>query len=252
MASGRASEYSSASQQARVVTESWVGDNVHCPSCAAPLQHATPGAKVLDFECSGCGAGFELKAKNGRLGSKVSAGAYQAMIDRLTSGEAPHLILCEYTRQDWTVQSVRVIPSYAFTPAAIEKRPPLAATARRAGWVGCNILLGRIPASAHVLVVEGGAFRSQDDIASDWAELSFLGDTRGLERRSWLVEIVRLIEELDSPQFTLADIYAKEPELALMFPENQHVKAKIRQQLQILRDKGYLLFLAPGHYSVVR
>jgi type II restriction enzyme len=33
------------------------------------------------------------------------------------------------------------------------KRKPLAATARRAGWVGCNFALNRIPAEARIAVV---------------------------------------------------------------------------------------------------
>ena len=40
------------------------------------------------------------------------------------------------------------------TPALpIIKRPPLAATARRAGWVGCNFDLSRIPADARIEIV---------------------------------------------------------------------------------------------------
>ena len=33
-------------------------------------------------------------------------------------------------------------------------------------------------------------------------------------------------------------------------PENKHVKDKIRQQLQFLRDKGYLKFLDRGKYRL--
>ncbi|PYX03071.1 MAG: restriction endonuclease, partial [Acidobacteria bacterium] len=32
--------------------------------------------------------------------------------------------------------------------------------------------------------------------------------------------------------------------------QNQNVRAKIRQQLQILRDLGLLDFISPGEYSV--
>jgi hypothetical protein len=39
------------------------------------------------------------------------------------------------------VENVILIPRFAFPLSAIEKRKPLAETARRAGWVGCNILL---------------------------------------------------------------------------------------------------------------
>jgi len=33
-------------------------------------------------------------------------------------------------------------------------------------------------------------------------------------------------------------------------PENHNVKAKIRQQLQYLRDKGVIEFLGRGHYRM--
>lgn len=36
------------------------------------------------------------------------------------------------------------------------------------------------------------------------------------------------------------DIYAFEPELARLYPGNRHIQPKIRQQLQVLRDRGLL------------
>ena len=39
--------------------------------------------------------------------------------------------------------------------------------------------------------------------------------------------------------------------LAEQYPNNNNVKAKIRQQLQVLRDAGILTFLTPGHYEIV-
>lgn len=37
-------------------------------------------------------------------------------------------------------------------------------------------------------------------------------------------------------------------ELTLKHPENKHIKDKIRQQLQLLRDKGIIEFRGRGHY----
>jgi len=42
---------------------------------------------------------------------------------------------------------------FAFPASAIIKRPPLALTARRAGWVGCNFDLRHIPADARISIV---------------------------------------------------------------------------------------------------
>jgi type II restriction enzyme len=41
-------------------------------------------------------------------------------------------------------------------------------------------------------------------------------------------------------EFTNADVYAYERELAALHPDNRHIRDKIRQQLQVLRDTGFL------------
>jgi len=43
--------------------------------------------------------------------------------------------------------------------------------------------------------------------------------------------------------FTTADAYIFEQELELVHPDNRNIKAKIRQQLQELRDRDLLLHL---------
>jgi type II restriction enzyme len=45
------------------------------------------------------------------------------------------------------------MPHFAFPPSAIIKRKPLSATARRAGWVGCNFALNRTPVEARIWLV---------------------------------------------------------------------------------------------------
>ncbi|MEO6835700.1 MAG: restriction endonuclease, partial [Candidatus Tumulicola sp.] len=49
-------------------------------------------------------------------------------------------------------------------------------------------------------------------------------------------------------EFTLADVHAHNSELSQLFPQNKHVDAKVRQTLQILRDRGALEFLGNGRY----
>lgn len=49
-------------------------------------------------------------------------------------------------------------------------------------------------------------------------------------------------------EFDLTDVYEFAPQLFLRFPENRHIKAKIRQTLQVLRDEGKLEFTGPGKY----
>ena len=42
-----------------------------------------------------------------------------------------------------SMESLMKIPKHFFVPDIIEKRRPLAENARRAGWVGCNIIIGK-------------------------------------------------------------------------------------------------------------
>jgi hypothetical protein len=48
--------------------------------------------------------------------------------------------------------------------------------------------------------------------------------------------------------FALSDVYAVAQPLRRAFPNNRHVEAKVRQSLQILRDRGQIAFERPGHY----
>jgi type II restriction enzyme len=47
-------------------------------------------------------------------------------------------------------------------------------------------------------------------------------------------------------RFELSAVCQFEDGLAQMYPDNDHVRAKIRQQLQVLRDEGLLEFLGDG------
>src|SRR5689334_15873544 len=131
----------SACQIARRVTEGWAGAHLFCVSCDSnriqPLPH---NSQATDFACPRCAAAFQLKAARRWSERKVPDAAYDAMMRALASDRIPNLLVMQYT-QDWYVRNLLIVPSFFFAPTAIEKRKPLAATARRAGWVGCNILL---------------------------------------------------------------------------------------------------------------
>jgi len=51
---------------------------------------------------------------------------------------------------------------------------------------------------------------------------------------------------LKKREFSLDEVYAFEPILKAKHPANNNIKAKIRQQLQMLRDKGILEFKGSG------
>jgi len=62
---------------------------------------------------------------------------------------------------------------------------------------------------------------------------------------------MRCIELIRKKDFTLGDVYKFESILAQQHPDNRHVKDKIRQQLQILRDRNYIQFVGRGLYRLI-
>lgn len=242
--------FSSGSQQARVWTERWVADQLYCPSCGK-TQIIQFGANrpVADFYCASCQEQFELKSQKKRFGTKVLDGAFQTKRERLLSDSNPNLLLLNYNLNDKAVRDVCVVPKHFFTLDVIEERPPLSPTARRAGWVGSNILLSRIPDSGKIYFVRDGTPLSKETVLSKWRSMLFLREQE-IEARGWLLEVLKCVESLGKAEFNIGDVYAFEDHLGHLYPNNNNVRPKIRQKLQVLRDHGYLDFLGNGHYRL--
>jgi type II restriction enzyme len=246
-----AQQYKSASQRARVVTEAWVNESVFCPNCGCPdLVKYGNNQPVADFYCNDCHEDYELKSKGGPIGNRISDGAYQAKITRLTQSTNPNLFLLRY---DWALACVvdfLVIPKYYFVPSIIEQRKPLSPAARRAGWEGSNILVSTIPQSGRIFYVHDKLVKPKEAVLAEFRKTIFLREQKKLDAKGWLLDTMRCIEKLGKGRFTIEDAYGFEDELHVLHPENKHIKAKIRQQLQVLRDERYLDFLGGGHYKV--
>lgn len=58
------------------------------------------------------------------------------------------------------------------------------------------------------------------------------------------------IDALNKKEFTLSEVYSFEKDLKAIHPENRNIKPKIRQQLQFLRNNGYLQFVGNGVYRL--
>lgn len=244
--------YKSASQKARVLTESWVDGSVFCPNCGhVEIDKYPNNQPVADFFCSNCKEEYELKSKKDSLGTKILDGAYRTKMERLRSNNNPNLFVLNYHLQSFSVIDFLVIPKHFFVPEIIEKRKPLADTARRAGWVGSNILLQKVPQAGKIFLVRQRQIEPKDKVLSEWKKTLFLRDEKEISARGWLLDVMRCVEKIKKQEFTLNDVYAFEKELSLLHPENKHIKDKIRQQLQILRDKNYLDFIARGNYKLV-
>ncbi|MBV8913867.1 MAG: hypothetical protein JOZ05_12610, partial [Acetobacteraceae bacterium] len=128
------------------------------------------------------------------------------------------------------------------------RRKPLSAAARRAGWVGCNILLSEIPKSGRIALIERGNPRPKAEVLRRWAATKFVSDRVADASKGWLLATMRVVDHLGVAEFNLADVYAHELEFLRLYPNNRNVRPKLRQQLQRLRDAGYIEFLGAGRY----
>lgn len=247
-----AQNYKSPSQKARVLTEGWVDTSIFCPNCGrTDIDKYPDGKPVADFYCSNCKEDYELKSKQGVPGARIVDGAYRTMLERLASNSNPNFFFLNYDLANFEVTNFLVIPKHFFVPKIIEKRKPLSSTARRAGWVGCNILLNQIPQTGKIFFIRNRQEEPKSKVLAEWQKTLFLREEKEASVKGWLLDIMRCIEKLDKREFVLNDIYAFEGELNKLHPDNRHIKDKIRQQLQVLRDNGYIDFTTRGQYRLI-
>lgn len=239
--------YKSKSQQARILTEDWVSRQAYCPSCGyKPLTHFENNRPVADFLCQTCSEEYELKSKQGKFSTIINDGAYQTMIERVQADNNPNFFFLTYSKT-FEVQNFIVLPKQFITVQSIIKRKPLAPTARRAGWVGCQIDLSQVPSKGRIYLVQNGVVQEPEKVSEHFKESLFLRK-QGRATRGWLLEILNCLDSMVENEFTLAQMYRFEDRLKHTFPNNHHIKDKIRQQLQILRDKGIIECTGRGIY----
>lgn len=246
-----AADYGSASQRARVLTEHWVACSFYCPNCGCSRVDRFPNNQpVADFFCPSCREEYELKSKRDTIGTKVIDGAYHPKMARLRSSTNPNLLLLSYNLQNSCVLDLCVIPKQFFVQGIVEERRPLAATARRAGWIGSNILLHKVPDFGKLFLVRNRKALPKESVLSQWRKTLFLRETTELSARRWLLDVMNCVEKVGKREFSLHDVYSFETELQRLYPDNRHIRDKIRQQLQVLRDSGYIEFVRRGNYRL--
>jgi type II restriction enzyme len=240
--------YKSGAQISRILTEDWVARNSYCPSCGNnDLTQYENNRPVADFHCAKCLQQFELKGAARPFGNKIVDGSYETMISRLQSNDNPNFFFLSYSTNNWKVNNFLIIPRHYFTPSIIEKRPPLQESARRAGWVGCNILISQIPEAGRLFLVKDSQILDRADIVQKWSRTAFLSQ-KDNDSKGWLIDLMNCLDRIQADSFTLDEVYSFERELQLKHPDNNHIKDKIRQQLQVLRDKGVIDFYSRGKY----
>ena len=243
--------YNSNSQKARILTESWVEKNLYCPVCGNPNIHHFPNNKeVADFYCPSCNEQYELKSKDGNIGRKVSDGAYNTFIQRITDSTNPDFLFMSYSREEMMVHHLSFVPKFFFVPEIAEKRKPLSENARRHGWIGCNILYDQIPLQGRIAIIRDKTVIDKE-IVQENVKRAFGMKVENLESRGWMFDVLHCVNSMSSDAFSLAQIYQYENILEEKHPDNHNVRPKIRQQLQALRDRGIIEFLGNGKYRKV-
>ena len=162
--------YTSATQQARHLTEGWMAEHGFCPACPADRLPPLPNnTRVGDFRCAACGEEYEFKSGQGAVAGVLPAGAWGAMKQRLAAANNPSLFVMGYDRAAHRVSELIVVPRHFFTEAIIRPRAPLGPDARRAGWQGCTIRLKDVPAAGRIPLIQHGAPRPQAEVRAAWA-----------------------------------------------------------------------------------
>ncbi|MCL4523820.1 MAG: restriction endonuclease [Acidobacteria bacterium] len=247
---GGLADYTSPSQRARVATEAWAESNLYCPACPSPrLALSAAGTPTIDFTCPRCESSFQLKSRSAPFASKIVDAAYKKMREAILEDRTPNLFALHYQPASWEVHNLFLVPHFAFPLAAIEKRKPLGPQARRAGWIGCNILLTQIPSDARIPIILDGSPQRASVVRERYRRLIPLADLK-VERRGWTLDVLNVVRSIGRADFSLDDVYAFERDLSRLHPDNRHIRDKIRQQLQILRDMGLLDFLGRGSYRL--
>lgn len=246
-----ATNYKSFSQKIRVMSEFWLVENLFCPCCGnLNIEKIKNNSPVADIYCGNCKEIFELKSKKNNIGSKIVDGAYSTMIERINSNKNPQLFVMDYSL-DFFVKDLIFIPKFFFTSGIIEKRKPLSENARRAGWTGCNILYEKIPEQGKIDIIRNGKEIEIEKILNSYLKTKKL-QTENLNLRGWILDVLNCINKIKSDEFSLQEIYKYADFLKEKHVENNNIEAKIRQQLQILRDKNFIEFIGRGKYRKIK
>ena len=211
---------------------------------------------VDDFVSSGntikriyekCKNEFQLKASKKEFKNKIIDGDYKTMINIISTNNSPNFFLMNYQNNDWVVKNLILIPKFFINTSMIERKNISYPKGRTNGWVGCNFLLKRLPNEGRINLIQNEKIIDKFKVNAIWKKMFFMNSKRP-EFKGWTSDVLKCIEELDY-NFELKDIYKYENYLRELHPNNHNIQAKIRQQLQILRDNKILNFTGEGKYQ---
>ena len=110
--------------------------------------------------------------------------------------------------------------------------------------------MSNVPDLGKIFFVQNGVVKSKDEVLEKWSKTGFVKSTGDVESKGWLLDVLVCVERIRKQEFSLDEVYAFEGYLKAKHPANNNVQAKIRQQLQFLRDKGVIEFLGRGRYRM--
>lgn len=242
--------YKSNSQRARVLTENWFQSEMYCPCCLNKNIIDYPNnKKASDFFCENCKNDFQLKSSKKPFGKRVVDGEFNSMLQVIQSGNSPNFFILHYNPDEWVVKTLTMIPKFFVTLSMLEKRKPLSSSARRAGWTGCNFILDKLPREGKIPIINKEKIEDKENVNKIWRKMFFLVNKRP-EFRGWTSDILKIVQEQNNT-FELNDLYEYEIYFKELHPGNNNIKAKIRQQLQILRDNNIVKFKERGLYEII-
>jgi type II restriction enzyme len=106
--------------------------------------------------------------------------------------------------------------------------------------------LDLMPQVARIVIIKDSKIAARNEVLRLWSASQKVL-TLSARKRGWLADLVRRVERVD-PIFSIDDIYHFKTELGRAHIDNHNIEAKIRQQLQVLRDLGMVEFIRPGIY----
>ena len=217
--------YKAGSQIARVLSEDWCGRELYCAACdSGRLLSSRANTPAVDFICPRCDQFFQLKSLKKWNPKKIVDAGYDSMVRAIRSDRVPNLLILHYS-PDWLVRNLLLIPSAFFSETAIEKRTPLSSRARRAGWVGCNILLDHIPQDGKIVMVSDGCAVEEQQVREEFSRVKKLAEIPPT-LRGWTLDVLTAIRRLGKSRFSLQELYQLESYLQGIHPQNQNVRPK--------------------------
>ena len=225
----------------RDLCENWFLDNVFCPNCGYEKLNKTPSS-ASTFCCSACQNKFLLTYREEKDESQLSVElpfSYNKIISQIESALIPDTFVLFFNEYCDVTRLFLVHKKFITTDAIIQK--------------------GNVPFLALDKILGLGIirfFQYEEDL--DGSEIlaayqnAKLAEEESAEFNGWVKDVYLCIVKIGKEEFELNDVYRYVDYLKQKHVNNNTIEAKIRQQLQVLRKRGYLEFLGHGRFRRLR